>query len=45
MKIARPIPALAFLIAGTLTAQEAKVTPLLHVKKRIRVVADAVERR
>src|SRR5438046_799261 len=29
MKISRPMPVLAFLIAGTLIAQDAKVTPLM----------------
>ena len=29
MKISRPIPVLAFFIAGTLIAQDAKVTPLM----------------
>src|SRR5215472_5660212 len=29
MKISRPMPVLAFLIAGTLIAQDAKVTPIM----------------
>jgi hypothetical protein len=28
VKISRPMPVLAFLIAGTLIAQDAKVTPI-----------------